>query len=63
MRAAASRPTHGVAATPDPVRTLRLRRAPAEQRALLLAREWLVTNGLGGYAAGTIGGARSSPPV
>ena len=24
----------------------------------LLAREWLVTNGLGGYACGTIGGAR-----
>ena len=59
MRAAVSRPTLGVAATPGPVRTLRLRGAPAEQRASLLAREWLVTNGLGGYAAGTIGGAPS----
>jgi hypothetical protein len=34
-------------------------RGTAEQRAALLAREWLVTNGLGGYAAGTIGGAPS----
>jgi predicted glycogen debranching enzyme len=34
-------------------------RGTAEQRAELLAREWLVTNGLGGYAAGTIGGAPS----
>ena len=28
----------------------------AAPRENLLAREWLVTNGLGGYAAGTIGG-------
>jgi predicted glycogen debranching enzyme len=34
-------------------------RGTAEQRAALLTREWLVTNGLGGYAAGTIGGAPS----
>ena len=33
------------------------RRRSSAQR--LLAREWLVTNGLGGYAAGTIGGAPS----
>ena len=59
MRAAASRPTFGAAAAPSPVRTLRLRGAAPEQRARLLAREWLVTNGLGGYAAGTIGGAPS----
>src|ERR1700680_3757027 len=26
-------------------------------RALLLNREWLVTNGLGGYASGTVSGA------
>src|SRR5579863_9100718 len=28
-----------------------------DDRDLLLTREWLVTNGLGGYATGTIGGA------
>jgi predicted glycogen debranching enzyme len=28
----------------------------AEERELLLTREWLVTNGLGGYASGTVGG-------
>src|SRR5947209_8684853 len=28
---------------------------PAEREALLM-REWLVTNGLGGYASGTVGG-------
>src|SRR5687768_15735647 len=41
-----------------PVRKLELR-GSAEQRSTLLAREWLVTNGLGGYASGTIGGAPS----
>ncbi|HUQ53317.1 MAG TPA: amylo-alpha-1,6-glucosidase [Gammaproteobacteria bacterium] len=34
-------------------------RGTAEQRTALLASEWLVTNGLGGYASGTIGGAPS----
>jgi predicted glycogen debranching enzyme len=29
----------------------------AESREILLSREWLVTNGLGGYASGTISGA------
>jgi predicted glycogen debranching enzyme len=31
--------------------------APLEQRPELLGRQWLVTNGLGGYASGTISGA------
>src|SRR5207237_7064642 len=29
----------------------------AHSRELLLSREWLVTNGLGGFASGTIAGA------
>src|SRR5512145_1795784 len=41
------------------VRRLAVAAAVADERAALLAREWLVTNGLGGYAAGTIGGAPS----
>jgi predicted glycogen debranching enzyme len=41
------------------MRRLVLSGLDAEQRAALLAREWLVTNGLGGYASGTIGGAPS----
>jgi predicted glycogen debranching enzyme len=41
-----------------PVRKIVLRGTP-EQRAAWLTREWLVTNGLGGYASGTIGGAPS----
>src|SRR5688572_17179228 len=45
--------------TDSPTRTIELRGIAGEQRAELLAREWLVTNGLGGYAAGTIGGAPS----
>src|SRR5436309_15309034 len=28
-----------------------------EEKEKLLTREWLVTNGLGGYASGTVGGA------
>ncbi|RPI58747.1 MAG: hypothetical protein EHM50_10205, partial [Lysobacterales bacterium] len=48
-----------VADTGGPVRKIVLRGAAAEHRAALLTREWLVTNGLGGYAAGTIGGAPS----
>jgi predicted glycogen debranching enzyme len=52
---------HSAAAERDgahPVRKILLRES-GEQRPALLAREWLVTNGLGGYAAGTIGGAPS----
>src|SRR5437868_2589664 len=30
--------------------------AAGQERAEVLKREWLVTNGLGGYAAGTLGG-------
>jgi predicted glycogen debranching enzyme len=45
-----------LARAPAPVRRLAVSAAGADERATLLAREWLVTNGLGGYAAGTIGG-------
>ena len=31
--------------------------SPATESELLLEREWLATNGLGGYASGTISGA------
>src|SRR5213593_3372184 len=46
----------------EPMRALDLvRRMPWQSGSSdvepLLAREWLVTNGLGGYAAGTVGGA------
>ncbi|HET6423496.1 MAG TPA: amylo-alpha-1,6-glucosidase [Planctomycetaceae bacterium] len=34
-----------------------IRRVPGGDAAALTDREWLVTNGLGGYASGTIGGA------
>ena len=44
----------------QPIRAT-IRRMPWDganlSRELLLAREWLVTNGLGGYASGTISGA------
>src|SRR5579871_4641805 len=33
--------------------------APAAKAELLLSHEWLVTNGLGGYASGTIAGVAS----
>jgi predicted glycogen debranching enzyme len=57
MRAA--RPHQAAARSHDaPVRRIVVS-GSAEQRAALLAREWLVTNGLGGYASGTIGGAPS----
>jgi predicted glycogen debranching enzyme len=59
MGAAGSHVAAAVADTGGPVRKIVLRGAAAEQRAALLTREWLVTNGLGGYAAGTIGGAPS----
>ena len=39
-----------------PVRRIELAGLDAEAREEVLAREWLVTNGLGGYASGTIGG-------
>jgi predicted glycogen debranching enzyme len=41
----------------DPVRRLVFAPAEARDASLLLAREWLVTNGLGGFAAGTLAGA------
>jgi predicted glycogen debranching enzyme len=59
MLAAGSHIPVGVSAAVGPVRVLSLGGVAAEQRAALLAREWLVTNGLGGYAAGTVGGAPS----
>jgi predicted glycogen debranching enzyme len=40
-----------------PVRALPIRALDAAARRAALEREWLVTNGLGGYASGTIGGA------
>jgi hypothetical protein len=36
-----------------PVRTIPFHRDKAPERESLLTREWLVTNGLGGYASGT----------
>src|SRR6185503_6688212 len=48
-----------VAETSGPIRRITLQGADDERRAALLTREWLVTNGLGGYASGTIGGAPS----
>src|SRR5579871_286785 len=41
------------------VRTLVWNKANREPLETLLDREWLVTNGLGGYASGTIGGVPS----
>ena len=52
---------HRLAAAPvstGPVRRIAVR-GTAEQRVAVMTREWLVTNGLGGYASGTIGGAPS----
>lgn len=57
MRASSPR---GTATVPEePLRILSLSHAGLEDRESLLSREWLVTNGLGGYASGTIGGAPS----
>ena len=39
------------------VRRLPWSEADASHSELLLTREWLVTNGLGGYASGTVSGA------
>jgi predicted glycogen debranching enzyme len=41
------------------VRRIAIPAAAGDGRAALLTREWLVTNGLGGYASGTIGGPPS----
>jgi hypothetical protein len=41
----------------DVVRTMSLAGTAPEEHEALLLREWLVTNGIGGYASGTIGGA------
>src|SRR6267142_873775 len=38
------------------IRTINLSEARGEDARHLLRREWLVTNGLGGYASGTISG-------
>src|SRR5690349_19181481 len=38
------------------VRRIELKGAPGEEARQLLRREWLATNGLGGYASGTISG-------
>jgi predicted glycogen debranching enzyme len=38
------------------IRRIDLRQAPGDSAWQLLRREWLVTNGLGGYASGTISG-------
>ena len=35
---------------------------PAEKAARLVKHEWLVTNGLGGYASGTLAGVASRRP-
>jgi predicted glycogen debranching enzyme len=43
----------------DLVHRMPWREAPAPDRQPLLDREWLVTNGLGGYASGTISGANT----
>src|SRR5204863_8215135 len=39
------------------VRRIELRQARGEEARQLLRREWLTTNGLGGYASGTISGS------
>jgi len=59
MTAVGSRVAAAVAETNGPIRRITLQGADDERRAALLTREWLVTNGLGGYASGTIGGAPS----
>jgi predicted glycogen debranching enzyme len=58
MSAVGTRVT-AVADAAAPIRSIVLRGVDAERRTALLMREWLVTNGLGGYASGTIGGAPS----
>ena len=58
MRGTSAQGSPSAAAARGPVRRVAIRGTPTE-RAALLSREWLVTNGLGGYAAGTLGGAPS----
>src|SRR5215218_7932636 len=43
--------------TPNLVRRIDFSEVASDRLAPLLHREWLVTNGLGGYASGTISGA------
>ena len=59
MGAVGSRVPAAMAETGGPIRRIALGGAGADLRAALLTREWLVTNGLGGYASGTLGGAPS----
>src|SRR5688572_31211681 len=59
MSAAGSRLTATAADAGIPTRGVALRGTVGDARAELMSREWLVTNGLGGYASGTIGGAPS----
>jgi predicted glycogen debranching enzyme len=40
----------------DPVRVIRWKKSDSPDESPLLEREWLVTNGLGGYASGTLAG-------
>jgi predicted glycogen debranching enzyme len=49
--------THGRASSERTARRTTWASAPATESELLLEREWLATNGLGGYASGTISGA------
>src|ERR1041385_8716637 len=47
----------GVSGTMDePVRKLTFSEEDTHDAELMLGREWLVTNGLGGYASGTLAG-------
>ena len=41
---------------PASLRKIDLRQAGETERTELLNRQWLVTNGLGGFASGTVGG-------
>src|SRR5690349_19257953 len=44
----------------DLIRKIKLSGATGEEARELLRREWLLTNGLGGYASGTISGSVTS---
>jgi predicted glycogen debranching enzyme len=59
MGAVGSRVPSAPPAEAGPIRRIVLADADDDRRGALLTREWLVTNGLGGYASGTIGGAPS----
>ena len=39
------------------IRRIDIKNAPKQELPEILRREWLVTNGLGGYASGTISGS------